>query len=64
MMTGNEAERRSYVDIIKGSMKKEECKPLNKKIQKLEINKNQEDDHAFKGTWNQITSKCLEASST
>jgi hypothetical protein len=30
IMTGNEAEKRSYVDIIKGSIKKEECKLLNK----------------------------------
>jgi hypothetical protein len=53
MMIGNEAEKRSYADTIKGSIKKEECKPLKEDIQKPEIKKNQEEDHAFRGTWNQ-----------
>jgi hypothetical protein len=32
MMIGNEAKKRSYADIIKRSIKKEECKPLNEDI--------------------------------
>jgi hypothetical protein len=39
MMTGNEAKKRSYADTIKGSIKKEECKPPKKDIQKPEIKK-------------------------
>jgi hypothetical protein len=34
MMTRNEEEKRSYAYTIKGSIKKEECKPLNKDIHK------------------------------
>jgi hypothetical protein len=34
MMTINEVEKRSYVDTIKGFIKKEECKPLKEDIQK------------------------------
>ena len=34
MMKGNEAEKISYVDTIKGSTKKEECKPLKEEIHK------------------------------
>ena len=32
---------------------KEECKSLKEDIHKLEIKKNQEKEHAFRGTWNQ-----------
>jgi hypothetical protein len=32
MMIGNEAEKRIYADTIKGSIKKEECKPLKEDI--------------------------------
>jgi hypothetical protein len=53
MMIGNEVEQRSYADTIKGSIKKEECKPLKEDIHKPEKKKNQEEDCAFRGTWNQ-----------
>jgi hypothetical protein len=53
MMIGNEAEKRSYENTIKGSIKKEECKPLKEDIHKQKIKKNQEEYCAFKGTWNQ-----------
>jgi hypothetical protein len=49
-MTVNEVDKRSYADTIKGAIKKEECKPLEEDIQKLEIKKNQEEDRAFVGT--------------
>jgi hypothetical protein len=39
MMKGNEAEQRNYVDIIKGSIKKEERKPLKKDIHKPKMKK-------------------------
>ena len=55
MMIGNEEDQRSYADTIKGSIKKEEWKPLKEDIHKQEIKKNQEEDCAFKGTWNQQT---------
>ena len=53
MMTGNEAQKTSYANTIKGSIKKEECKTLKEDIQKSEIKKNQEENRAFRGTWNQ-----------
>jgi hypothetical protein len=52
MMTRNEEDQRSYTYTIKGSIKKEECKPLKEDIQKPKIKKNQEEYHAFIGTWN------------
>jgi hypothetical protein len=53
MMTGNEEDQISYLDTIKGSIKKEEWKPLKEDIRKLEIKNNREEGHAFRGTWNQ-----------
>ena len=62
MMRLNEAEQRNNVDTIKGSIKKEECKPLKEDIHKPKIKKNQEEDHPFKGTWNKkpTTKKIVE----
>jgi len=53
MMIGNKADQRNYADTIKGSIKKQECKPLKEDIQKSEINKNKKEDNAFRETWNQ-----------
>jgi len=37
MPTKKEAEQKSYVEVIKGPIKKEECKPLKENIQAIEI---------------------------
>ena len=41
-------EKISYVDAIRDSIKKEDCKPLKEDIQKLEMKKNHEYDGAWK----------------
>ena len=43
-----ENDKRSYVDIIKESVKKKDCEPLKKDMQKLEMKKNEEDECAWK----------------
>ena len=46
MVTKND--KRSYVDIIREFVKKEDCETLKEDMYKLEMNKNKEDDHAWK----------------
>ena len=41
-------DKRSYADIIRESVKKEDCEPLKEDMQKLEMKKNKEDDCAWK----------------
>ena len=43
-----ENDKRSYEDIIRESIKKEDCEPLKEDMHKLEMKKNKEDDHAWK----------------
>jgi hypothetical protein len=51
MTTGKEAEQKSYADVIRGPIKKEECKPSKENIQEMEII--QEEDHPIRGMQNQ-----------
>ena len=46
MVTEND--KRSYADIIREFVKKGDCEPLKEDMQKLEMKKNKEDDHAWK----------------
>ena len=45
-----ENDKRGYVDIIRESVKKEDCEPLKEDMQNLEMKKNKEDDCAWKKT--------------
>lgn len=46
--TVTENDKRSYANIIKDSVKKEDCEPLKEDMQILEMKKNKEDDRAWK----------------
>ena len=39
-------DKRCYADIIRESAKKKVCEPLKEDMQKIEMKKNEEDDHA------------------
>ena len=45
-----ENDKRSCVDIIRESIKKEECEPLKEDMQKLEMKKNEEDECSWKNS--------------